>query len=259
MTRKLEASAPWQFLGLPLRQLSSLGEQDHRPWPLPRGPWRLGQTWEYLLFAHWRADHAALARLVPSSLEVETFDGTAWLGVVPFVIKGLRLAMTPPLPVLSAFPELNVRTYVTDGEKPGVWFFSLDAGSRLAVVAARQMYHLPYFHAAMKACGSRDGVRFASVRRDGQHRFRATYRPVGPRARPRPGSLEHFLTERYCLYAVEAGTLYRGEIHHGPWGLQAAAGAIDENTMAPVSLEEEPLLHFARRQDVLVWPAAPAR
>src|SRR5262249_16709041 len=158
---------------------------------------------------------------VPDALEVQEHDGSVWLGVTPFVMRDVRPRGTFPLPVVSSFRELNVRTYVTDEEKPGIWFFSLDASSQLAVAAARRLYKLPDFLADMK-CERGGGRAFYEGVRDEKSAFSASYEPAGDVFKARPGSLEHFLTERYCLYAAERGTLYRAEIHHPPWPLQPA-------------------------------------
>ena len=127
----------------------ALTETAHRPWPLPTGPWIMSQSWHDLLFAHWPIDASHLRPLIPAALEIDKFQGEAWIGVVPFRMSGVRLRATPALPTLSAFPELNVRTYVTHGGKPGVWFFSLDAANAIAVSVARAWFHLPYFNARM--------------------------------------------------------------------------------------------------------------
>lgn len=220
----------------------------------------MAQTWEDLLFAHWPVPVAELRRLVPSELPLDTFDGSAWLGVTPFMVRGLRLRLTPPLPLLSRFPELNVRTYVTVGGRPGIYFLSLDAARRLAVWGARRAFRLPYFHARMRT-RRRDGVVTYSSERlssDGEPAtFQGLYRPRGARFVAAADSLEYFLTERYCLYTFdERLRVYRADIHHPPWPLQEAEAKIETNTMAEplgIRLTEEPLLHFARRQDVLIW------
>jgi uncharacterized protein len=254
---------PLELIRAPARQAGSLDDLAHRPWPPPGGRWLMGQTWMDLLFAHWRVPATAVRALVPDELEVDTFDGEAWLGITPFRLTGLRLRGTLPLPALSSFPELNVRTYVTDGDKPGIFFLSLDAGSGPAVAAARRFYRLPYFRSRMTARRRGTHVVFSSVRSEPgsfPRTFRAGYRPRGPVFRAEPDTLEHFLTERYCLYTWESRQLYRAEIHHAPWPLQAAEVAIGENTMAPRPVElanEEPLAHFARRQDVVIWPLEP--
>mgnify|MGYP001469494814 CR=1 FL=1 len=224
------------------------------------------QTWRDLLFAHWSAPMAMLRPLIPTSLDVDTFDGTAWVGVVPFHMTGVRLRGTPFSPVAGAFAELNVRTYVvphTGAErKPGVWFFCLDAGSPVAVAVARRWFHLPYFNARMSVAADEERIRYSSRR---AHRgaapaaFAATYGPTAPVALSEPGTLTHWLTERYCLYTTDhRGRLYRGDIHHPQWPLQAAEAAITINTMAAAHgitvPETAPLLHFARRLDVRCWP-----
>jgi uncharacterized protein YqjF (DUF2071 family) len=181
--------------------------------------------------------------------------------MTPFRVAGLRLRGTLPLPGVSSFLELNVRTYVTAGGKPGIWFFSLDASSRLAVEAARRTYKLPHFRARMSAESRGEWVEFESARsRSGPtpRVFSARYRPRGAEFTAAPGSLEEFLAERYCLYTVdERGRLHRAEIHRLPWPLQPAEARLELNTMAPDGVElrdEEPLLHFARAQDVVIWP-----
>jgi uncharacterized protein len=234
---------------------------DHRPWPLPRRSWLQAQTWEHLLFAHWRVTEEALRDHVPDELPLDSFDGSFWLGLTPFRVDALRLRGTPPVPGLSSFLELNVRTYVTYQDKPGIWFFSLDAESRLAVEAARRTYALPYHHASMRAHHLGEAVDYVSRRRDDGHRFDGRFRPTGPAAPPRAGTLEHFLTERYCLYTRLRGELFRAEIHHPPWRLQPAEAEVRENTMLPpgIELEGQPLFHFSERQDVVIWPLEPAR
>ena len=219
----------------------------------------MGQTWEDLLFAHWRVPADVLRSHVPKALALDEHDGTAWVAVTPFRVSGLRLRGTLPLPVVSNFLELNVRTYVTAQDKPGIWFFSLDASSAWAVEAARRTYRLPYFRARMTMDRRGDRVRFECCRADEPGRaFSGGYRPAGPASEPPPGSLESFLTERYCLYALDRGRLARAEIHHRPWQLQPGEAEVELNTMAPVDLpDEEPLCHFSRRQDVVVWRLEP--
>lgn len=225
----------------------------------------MAQTWHDLLFAHWPVPAAALRPLIPAKLELETFQGKCWVGVVPFRMSRVRLRGTPALPWLSAFPELNVRTYVVAESRPGVWFFSLDAGSPVAVKVARAWFHLPYFCARMSICERGDWITYRSVRTHSDAaaaELSCRYRFGGAVFRARPGTLEHFLTERYCLYAADAhGRILRAEIHHPPWQLQAAEAEIERNTIAAaagISLPlEPPLLHFARRQDVVVWGPRP--
>jgi uncharacterized protein YqjF (DUF2071 family) len=223
-------------------------------------PWLQAQTWLDLLFAHWPLPVERLRRVVPEALPIDTFEGQGWIAVTPFEVAGLRLRFTPPLPRLSRFAETNVRTYVTIGDRPGIFFFSLDAASAFAVVAARAIYHLPYYRARMAIDRSGGAVAYTTTRSDGTARLRARYRPVGAPFHARPGTLEHFLTERYCLYTVHHGTVQRADIDHAPWPLQAAEAEIEQNTMtAPAGIElpsRAPLLHFAARQDVVIWRPA---
>jgi uncharacterized protein len=238
-----------------------LREGAHRPWPMPRLPWIMTQTWHDLLFAHWPVGASALLSKIPRGLALDLFDGQAWVGIVPFQMTNVAPRATPALPWLSAFAEMNVRTYVRVGSKPGVYFFSLDAANPIAVAAARLLFHLPYFTAAMTVGVRGDEVTYASRRRsrDPPAQFTATYRPTGPVRNPERGSLEYFLTERYCLYTVDRkDRVMRGDIHHPPWPIQSAVGDIRENTMADAAgihlPQSAPLLHFAKRQDVVVWP-----
>jgi uncharacterized protein len=247
------------------RQRGALREPGHRPWPLPGRPWLMGQTWYDLLFAHWAVGPELLQPLVPPPLELDVRDGRAWLGVTPFRVGGLRSRGMPPLPWLSSFPELNVRTYVDFGGRPGIYFFSLDAARVVAVVAARRAYRLPYFHAEMTVDRQNSRVSYESRRVDSSGppaEFRARYGPSGRRLAIEDGSLERWLAERYCLYVVdERGRALRGEIHHPPWPLQPAEATFEANTMAAplgIELDSRPLLHFSARQDVLIWPLVPA-
>jgi len=226
-------------------QAHSLRETEHRPYPLPDRPWSMGQTWQHLLFAHWRVPHDALRPHVPAGLTLEEHDGSAWIGLTPFRVAGLRLRGVPPLPLLSSFHELNCRTYVSAGERPGIWFFSLDASSRAAVAAARRTYRLPYRHARIDTVGNE----FRAETEGGT--FRARYRGVGPAAPPERGTLEYFLAERYCLYAGN-GDL-RADIHHLPWQLQTPDAEVEQTGVPPIELDGEPVYHYAARQDVVVW------
>lgn len=219
--------------------------------------WVMSMRWEDLLFLHWRVAPELLAPLIPRGLELETREGSAWLAVVPFRMSKIRFRGLPPIPGTDAFPELNVRTYVRAGDRPGVWFFSLDAAHRLAVRVARATFHLNYLDARME-CREREGwIEYDS---DRQHtgaataRFQARYRPTGPEAVSAPGSLEAWLTERYSLFAADgAGRLYRGDITHEPWRLSPAEADVRVNTMTNglgVNLEGLPRVHFARSLDV---------
>ena len=218
------------------------------------------QIWHDLLFAHWPIPVQQLRRLIPSQLPLDEFDGHAWVGVVPFRMSGVRARFLPPVPGFSSFPELNVRTYVTLDGKPGVYFFSLDAAHLPAVWAARATYRLPYFYARMNLENSRGEIRYQSERLHPPQPaiFRGSYSPIAPVQFRQAGTLEHWLSERYCLYTVAENRVYRGEIHHEPWPLQDAKARIEENSMASVAgitlPQMDPLLHFAKQLRVLIWP-----
>lgn len=240
-------------------------ETRHRPWPLPKGPWTWRQSWHDLAFVHWPMARERLEPLVPPGLELDVRDGVAWIGVVPFHMNGVTHRPLPAVPGLSAFPELNLRTYVRKDDKPGVWFFSLDAASRFAVWTARALFNLPYVFARMTVAVDREWTRFRSVRleRPPGLRFEARYRPTGAVFLAEPGSLEHWLTERYCLYSVDGrGRVHRAEIHHRPWPLQPAVVELASNELlSPLGLDEggPPVnVLYARAIDVVVWPLRPA-
>lgn len=212
------------------------------------------------MFAHWPVSIELLRRVVPAVIPLDTFDGQAWLGVTPFRVGVIRPRGLPHIPRVSEFNEINVRTYTTIEGKPGIWFLSLDASSRLAVTAARRAYRLPYFHAAIALRRRGETIHFSSRRtsRDGPPAgLTALYQPTGPVRFAAPGTLEHFLTERYCLYTLDQHQhIHRAEIHHPPWPLQPATAKLEHNTMgAPYGIQPtaSPLLHFARRQDVIFW------
>jgi hypothetical protein len=238
---------------------SILNQVSHRPWPMPDTPWVMTQTWHDLLFAHWPVDAEVIRSQVPSEFEVDLFDGTAWLGIVPFRMTNVAPRGVPSLPWISEFPELNVRTYVRVGDRPGIYFFSLDAGSTVAVQTARALFNLPYYSAAMSVTQKADDIEYDS-RREGSPAASlcARYGPTQAPFEPVGGTLEHFLTERYCLYNLNhRGAPYRLEIHHPPWPLQPAHATFSRNTMADaagVALPDmKPLLHFSKRQDMVAW------
>jgi uncharacterized protein YqjF (DUF2071 family) len=207
---------------------------------------------------HWPVPAEILRPLVPQKLELQEFDGTAWLGIVPFRMVGVMRRPWPDMPWVSAFPELNVRTYVTHEQKPGVWFISLDATNPLAVWAGRRYFHLPYFRAGMSVSTQPDGIHFRSARNGVV--LQVKYRPTSEPYLAQAGSLEHWLTERYCLYAESAdGSIWRNDVHHHPWPLQSAEASIERNTfprLHGLSIQDPPtLLHFAKRLDVVIWDA----
>jgi uncharacterized protein YqjF (DUF2071 family) len=221
----------------------------------------MGQSWIDLLFAHWPVPAEKLAPVMPPQLAPDTFEGRAWIAITPFEVRNLRVRATWPVPGLSRFGEINVRTYVSLGGRPGIYFFSLDAASRSAVKAARRFYRLPYHRALISIARGTAGISHHSQRIPGAEVpdaiFEADYRASGESAPAAAGTLEHWLTERYCLYTLdESRRVLRAEIHHRPWQLQPAAAEIKRNSTTDqigVPLSGRPLLHYAARQDVVFW------
>jgi uncharacterized protein YqjF (DUF2071 family) len=217
--------------------------------------------WRDLLFAHWVVDVDVVRSLVPRSLEIDLFDGQAYVGIVPFAMEDTAPRGLPAVPYLSRFPEVNVRTYVRIGDVGGVWFFSLDAARRLAVEGARLAFHLPYFHARMSM--ERDGgwVCYRSERRDHRDRparLEVRYRPAGAVQPAAPGSLDAFLTDRLRLFAVDGrGRLTMTSIAHPAWPLRPAEAEFAVETLSTaraIELAGPPVhLAFAERLDVVAW------
>jgi uncharacterized protein YqjF (DUF2071 family) len=238
-----------------------LKDLDHRPWPPPAAPWVMTQTWYNLLFAHWPIAAEVMRSLVPPQLELDTFEGQAWVGVVPFGMTRVYPRGTFSVPWLSRFLELNVRTYVTRDDKPGVFFFSLDAANSAAVALARRFFRLPYYHARMRMKTAGGWINYSSYRIHpgaAPAELEGRYRPVGPVYASQPGSLDAWLTERYCMYMVsKRGQVYRGDIHHPRWPLQPAELEMKTNTMALAAglrlPDTPPLLHFARTLTTWEW------
>jgi uncharacterized protein YqjF (DUF2071 family) len=234
---------------------------DHRPWALPVHPWAGRMRWCDLAFLHWPLEPSVIRPLIPTGLELETFDGKAWLGVVPFRMADSRVRFLPAIPGLSDFAELNVRTYVRAGERFGVWFFSFDAANPVAVRGARTLFNLPYYDASMAVDNRGDVVAYRSRRTHSDApaaEFVAEYAPVGPVYHAESGTLDYFLTERYCLFNQNrSGELGFLDVHHLPWPLQPATCTIQVNTMAAalgIALPDEPpLAHFAGSLDVVAW------
>lgn len=235
---------------------------EHRPFALPEGPWIMTQVWHEVLFAHWPLESHILRPLIPDQLDLDTFDGMCWLGVVPFRMSHIRARGIPPFPGLSRFPELNVRTYVRFKGTPGVYFFSLDAANVVAVALANTFFSLPYIYASMQSQQRDDVIAYKSSRPQSgvpEANFIGRYHAVSPVAYAARDTQDYWLTERYCFFtAGKQGRIYRGDIHHAPWPLQKANLTLETNSMGQahgIHLSDQPtLLHYALRQDVLVWP-----
>src|SRR5258708_8031280 len=224
----------------------------------PKGQPVMHQSWGKLLFMHWRIDAEALRPLIPSKLEIDTFAGSAWIAIAPFTMWNTRVAFLPPVPGLSAMHELNVRTYVHFGGVPGVWFFSLDCNSSTVVWGARTFFYLPYYNADIRLDKEGQTIDYSLVRTDKPAaKFHAVWTKGEPLPCAAPGSLEFFLTERYCLYSYRAGELYRSRIHHASWPLQSATlllltGSMIEAVGLPTP-RDTPLLHYAEEIKVDIW------
>jgi uncharacterized protein YqjF (DUF2071 family) len=223
------------------------------------------QRWNDLLFAHWPVAPETMRALIPASLELDTFNGEAWVGVVPFWMDRVRNRLsgdrTFGVPTTGSFNELNLRTYVRSPRsgKAGVYFFSLDASSALAVAGARTVFHLPYFLASMRRTSVGTTVDYSSRRLLAEPaRFEATYKPNGLLTPSVRGTLQHFLTERYCLFTTSRGRTLVGDIHHHRWPLERAEAEIRVNTLPAahgIELPERaPILYFSRKLDVYIWP-----
>src|SRR5215203_1356046 len=182
-----------------------LEDVSHRPWPLPDDPWILKQAWNDLLFAHWPIARHRLRALVPGFLEIDTFENEAWISITPFLLSDLSPRGVPALPVVSSFNEINVRTYVVYDGIPGIYFFSLDANSALAVSGASTLFHLPYYLANIDMTVDRGRISYRSTRaHEGAAAFAAQYSSSGNVFQPERGSVDYFLTERYCLYTQDS-------------------------------------------------------
>ena len=246
-----------------------LNRSSHRLRPLPPGHWAMSQRWNDLLFAHWPLPPSTIAPLLPEWLEVDTFQSKAWLGVVPFWLERIQFRGVPTLPGTQGFPDLNLRTYVRDkfSGTPGIYCFSLEASNLMAVGVARTLFHLPYHWAEMRfEQQSEREFAFYSRRRLSSDRpviFKARYRGLGPTRRlaeARAGSLESFLMERSSLFSSNrAGQPIRSSLHSIPWPLEDAAAEIELNGLpASIGIElpnVEPVLHYARRLALYIWPA----
>ena len=234
-----------------------------RSWPLPNRPWVMRMTWSELLFAHWQVEPKIVVPLLPPGLTLDTRDGKAWIGVVPFLMSNIAPRCCPPIPRLSRFLELNVRTYVSYDGKPGVWFFSLDAENPVAVRVARATFNLPYMDATMSL--ARDDSATITYRSNRTHRgeppakLDARYRGTGETFHAQPGTLEYWLTARYCLYSANRqNRVFRGEIDHPQWTLSNAEWTVSQNTMGKpfgFDLTSEPHLLFAKPITVRAWAA----
>ncbi|HEX8218018.1 MAG TPA: DUF2071 domain-containing protein [Chloroflexia bacterium] len=230
--------------------------------PLRRGPWIMRQRWHNLLFAHWPLDPLALRAAVPRELQIDTFGGEAWLGLVVFGLSGIKLRGLPEVKPLASFPEVNLRTYVSYQGQPGVYFISLDADNPLAVAIASRWFKLNYYDAEIRYTRDAAGFHFKSrriQRRLPEARLDVTYAPAdNATAAPCDERLQEWLTERYCYYVARGGRVERCDIEHRPWSLQSARAGFRENSIAlPYGIQldgAEALLHYSRYMEAHIWP-----
>ena len=229
-----------------------------RQWPIPTSPWIMRMRWHDLAFLHWKVDPDVLRPQIPADLEIDLHNGEAWLGVVPFRMESVAPRFVPDIPWMSAFPELNVRTYVTHDNKPGVWFFSLDATNPVAVRVARSVFHLNYLDASIGLQRRDEWIDYRSQR---THRnqppasLKVSYRSESEPFQAKPGTLEFFLTARYCLYAANRkGKVFRGDIDHESWKLSKCECRIEDNSMTNglgIELNDSPD-HSLMAEDIFV-------
>ncbi|MCM3708658.1 MULTISPECIES: YqjF family protein [Cytobacillus] len=233
----------------------------HRPFSLPDRPWVMKQIWNDVLFAHWPVPAEIMKKHIPPQLTLDKFNGKAWIGIVPFWISSMRVRGLPPLPMMKSMNELNVRTYAEYGGRKGVYFFSLDADNLIAVTGARLLYFLPYVNAEMQMHRSAGIINYESRRKNDNKelgQFKAQYKPESRPLNSEKGSLDEWLTERYCLWVTKGDHVFRGDIHHTKWQLHNVSCSIYENTMAAFlpgeHLMEEPILHYSPQKHAYFWP-----
>ncbi|WP_394138105.1 YqjF family protein [Cytobacillus oceanisediminis] len=233
----------------------------HRPFPMPNSPWIMEQIWNDILFLHWPVPAEVMEKHIPPQLKLDTYNGTAWIGIVPFWISKMRVRGFPPMPFMNSMNELNVRTYVEYEGRKGVYFFSLDANNPLAVTGARMLYFLPYMDAEMNVTHSEGKVIYESRRKSGNSdrgHFFASYKASSNPYNSEPGTFDAWLTERYCLWVTKGNRVFRGDIHHTKWQLHEASCHIQHNSMASFLPREyfqgQPILHYSPQKHAFFWP-----
>ncbi len=233
-------------------------KSNHRPWPIPNKPWRFKQTWHDLLFAHWPVDANYLRPFVPEYLTIETFHDKAWIGVVSFQTSHARARLLPYVPFFKHYNEINIRTYVRYGNTPGVFFFSMNISSPIAATFFHKIFRLPYYYSKIHCNQENDCIQFqCSKTTRNPIEMDLVYEPTTEAFQASNGTLEHWLTERYCFYTTFNKTLFRAEILHEPWQLQQASAEIRKCEVAQFSnddfLQQQPIFHYAKKQEVLSW------
>lgn len=233
----------------------------HRKWPLPSEQWIMRQNWSNIFFTHWPIKPEILRPFIPNSLQIDTYNQYAWVGIVLFVMGGIYPRGLNSLSILPPFPEINVRTYVIYDDKPGIYFLSIDVGDWASYTIAKRWFHLPYYSSHVSYQKDNQTFQFRSRRKgrpNSSISFNGKYFPLPEIYFPREGTLDNWLIERYCLYSRDQrGNLYCGEIHHHPWPLQQAKSEIHMNTLlSPFNIdpnEVEPISHYSKGVDSLIW------
>lgn len=241
--------------------MNLINEIAHRPWPLPSKNWMMRQSWNNLLFSHWPVSPEVLRPHIPSTLKIDTFEQFAWVGIVLFVMEGIYPRGISSVSLVPKFPEINVRTYVQYNGKPGVFFMSLDVEDWASLTIAKKWYRLPYRAAQISYKKEGQTYYFHSIRKDRTNipiMFKGNFTPRSEVFFPKKETLDHWLTERYCLYSTNhRGNIYCGEIHHRPWPLQTVEAEISSNTLfSPFNIDipkVRPLFHFSKGVDTLIW------
>lgn len=243
--------------------MTQTAAHEHAPRPTGRPAMRF--RWMHLLFIHWPVPLSMLRPLVPDALEIDTHDGQAWIGLVPFTMRDVRHTWWPPIPTMHHFHECNVRTYVRNGDRAGVWFFSLDAASRLAVFGARRFWNLNYVHSRISLDRDGDVVQYRVKRvREPNITMQCAWRAGAPCELSQNGQLANFLTERYSMYSMDRrGRLLRGDIWHEPWRLrEAELLELDDDLVASAGVrvgEAQPIVYHVDGIQAEAWPIRRAR
>ncbi|GAB3792554.1 YqjF family protein [Virgibacillus kimchii] len=235
-----------------------LSNIEHRNSPMPKGPWLMTQKWEDLLFLNFPVSAETMRQQIPERLELDTYEGKAWITVIPFRITDMRMRMLPSFPYIRKFLELNVRTYVKKDGVPGIYFFSLDASKLLPVLGAK-LTTLPYYYAKMDMKKKGDWFHYYSKRRSLDNpEFKGQYRPASKPFYPEAGTLNHWLVERYYLWTGVGNILLTGGIHHLPWKVAEAEAHVQQEDYPPFlshTNEDEKMVYlYASSIRVLFWP-----
>ncbi|MGB1365724.1 MAG: DUF2071 domain-containing protein [Candidatus Poseidoniaceae archaeon] len=233
-------------------------EDGHLPFSMPNRPFAISQEWRDLTFMHWVVDSERLKPHLPSGLEIDLFEGQAYVGVIPFIMKNVRPRRLPAVPGISTFAEFNVRTYVVKDGQPGVFFLTLDAKSLVTCIHAPRAYGLAYRYAKAKVKRNGDALQWQSRRSSDGAQLRGTSAAKGALRTSEKGTLEYFLFERYCLYTEHKGCLRRAYVHHQPWSFQDGEVELEANSLLEsynmgLDVLAPDLLHFSKGLPVKTW------